>query len=291
MEYPTSYTVVLDTPYFQLLCMKESNEHPDELLLGAIAGHQTQFSIDFREGKSVAGTAVRYSKGGVYVLHVKEPFWAGVFVVTYNTLLDQVEECIKFMDNGPVRLVGICQGGAMAALFVTRKPDLVRELVIAAAPINTSTPSSISPAQKFPLIAYQTTVNLNYGVMPGSLMLKAWMSINKELHEVESKKPENAYFYARYNEVQSIYGMAYIKMIQGWFLSLEFFNELDIRCPVQTIVGRKDKETPQEQVEAIQERCSLPITKHYVSGGHMATFGSAEAMKPDGVWSRIFRSE
>jgi pimeloyl-ACP methyl ester carboxylesterase len=282
-------TVVIDTPFFQLICVKESNEHPDTVALGAIAGHKIKFSLDYKKGKSVLESSVKYSKGGVYYINVKPPIWAGIFTVTYDTWLDQVAESIKFIDNGPVRLVGICQGGMMAAIFATRNPDLVSELIIAATPINTSTPSSISPSQEFPFIAYQWAIMLNGGIMPGDVLLKAWWSANAEHHEIESKKPENAYFYARYKETQGISGIPFLTMIRKGFLSLEFFNELDIRCPVQVIIGRKDKETPPEQTLAIAKRCRiLPITEHYTDGGHMSTFASGQAHKPGGVWSEIF---
>lgn len=177
----------------------------------------------------------------------------------------------------------------MAALFTTRNPDLVCELIIAASPINTSTPSDITPAQKIPYIVYHAAVALHGWVMPGKVMLDAWMSHNKETHERESKKPENAYFYARYNEVQDIYGWPYLRMIQGWFLTLEFYNSLNILCPVQAIMGYKDRLTPPGQTESIENKCVHPITKRYVSGGHFATFASEEAHQPGGVWAEAFK--
>lgn len=288
MEYPTSYRVVLDTPLYRLLCFKESNKHPSMLQLGAIAGHETQFTLGYKKGKSVSDSGVKHSPGGVFVLDIKAPKFPYLMLVTYNTHLEQVAECIRFIDNGPVRLVGVCQGGAMAAKFTTDHPDMVSELIIAASPINTSTKSDITPAQKIPYFMYHAAVVFNGWQMPGKVMLKAWMSQNKEKHEIESKKPENAYFYARYGEVQGIYGWAYLQMIQGWFLSLDFFNSLDVKCPVILIIGRKDRITPPEQTLALKNKCSNEVKTLYVGGGHFETFAGSEAHQPDGVWAEAF---
>lgn len=290
--FPTKGYVVFRNDYFELICVKQSVEgFVDELIVGAIAGHDIPFSADYQEGKSVLGSAKKYAQGGVWVVNILPPIFSGVLKVTYDTLLSQLKQSIEIIDNGPVRITGICQGGAMAAVFATRYPELVRELVIAAAPIKADTPSSISPAQKFPLAAYKFVVFINGGIMPGKVMAKAWRDADKKHHDEACKKPENAYFYSRYDDPQSIYGIAYYEMIQGWFLSLDFYHSLNVVCPVQTIVGKRDKETPQVQTEAIANKCLLPITKHYAKGGHMSTFGSEHVHEEGGVYHIIYSQQ
>jgi pimeloyl-ACP methyl ester carboxylesterase len=289
MEYATANTTIYQGPYSSIRQFKPVNDKVTTVLVSAIAGHLPQFSLDFEEGKSVAGSAVKWCEGGVISIHIDAPTAYSRYVVTYNTWLEQIAHAIEFIGTGPVRLVGICQGGALAAVFATRYPHLVAELVVVAAPINTSTPSELSPTQKIPYATYHGVVLAHGWIMPGKVLGDAWYDYNKDEHDEAKKDPKNAHFYACYADVQSIDPMAYLEMILKWFLTRTFFNELDIACPVTTIAGLEDEFTPVEQVEAIERRCKYPIKKLYTSRGHMSTFASEEAHKPDGVWSQVFQ--
>jgi pimeloyl-ACP methyl ester carboxylesterase len=287
MEYATAHKVIHNSLYFNILEFKPVNEHVTTVFVTAIAGHEPQFALDFQEDKSLMQCGVEHCLGGVVSIHIKAPTFISRWVVTYKTWIEQIAETIRFV-GGPVRLVGVCQGGALAAKFATEYPDLVSELVVAAAPINTSTPSIISPAQKFPYSAYHAVVVANGWIMPGKLMVDTWYAQNKDEHDAAKLLPENAHFYACYADAQSIDPWAYLETIQGWFLSLSMYDSLDIQCPTHTIVGLTDEITPQEQVEAIENRCRLPIEKHYTAGGHMSTFASRTAMAADGPYAKIF---
>lgn len=291
MDYATSNTIIHQGPYSSVRQFKPANDKVSTILVSAIAGHKPYFSIDFQKGKSVAESAVNYCKGGVFSVHVDAPTLYSRFVVTYDTWLDQIAEAIELIGTGPVRLVGICQGGALAAIFATRYPHLVKELVVVAAPINTSTPSALSPTQKIPYAVYYGVVMAHGWIMPGKVLGDAWYDYNKDEHDEAKKDPKNAHFYACYADVQSIDRFPYLTMINGWFLSLKFFNELDITCPVTTIAGLEDEFTPAEQVEAIERRCKYPIKKLYTRGGHMSTFASKEAFEEGGVYPTIFGNE
>ncbi len=288
MEYPTKNTVVYEDYAIRVLCFKENNEHRSTLLLSAIAGHTSQFSVDFQKDKSLAQCAVENCAGGVFSICIKPPTVFSRWVVTYDSLIEQIKTAIEVINNGKVHLAGICQGGALASKFATKYPNLLDELSIAASPIDTSFESVLTPAQKIPFYVYQSTVVGCGWVMSGKLMLDAWMSHNPELHERERKKPENAYFYSCYMETQDINPMPYLWMIYNVFIENLLLSTLNIKCKVNTLVGETDEITPPRQTTAIQERCAEEITQYSVSGGHMCTFGSGEAMEPGGVWSTIF---
>lgn len=288
MKYATANKKIYQGRYSSIRQFKTVNDKMTTVLVSAIAGHEPQFSLDFKEDKSVAGSAVKWCEGGVISIHIDPPTIYSRFVVTYNAWLEQIAHAIECVGTGPVRLVGICQGGALAAIFATRYPHLVAELVVVAAPINTSTPSAISTTQKIPYATYHGVVLAHGWIMPGKVLGDAWYDYNKAHHDEAKKDPKNDHFYACYADVQSIDPMAYLEMILKWFLTRTFFDELNITCPVTTIAGLEDEFTPVEQVEAIERRCLLPIKKLYTSGGHMSTFASKEAFEVDGPYHKIF---
>jgi poly(3-hydroxyalkanoate) synthetase len=289
MKYPTANEVVFENSYFKILCFKPNVEgETSTVLLGAIAGHTSQFTVDFKEDKSLAQCAVKNAKGGVFSICIKAPTFFSRFIVTYDSWMSWVKETILFVDNGPVHLAGICQGGALAAKVATKYPHLVTELTVAASPIDTSFESVITPAQKIHFSVYQAVVFGSGGVMSGKAMLKAWKKPHAKKHAIAEKDPKNAYFYKCYNEVQDIDQFPYLWMIWNVFINNLLLKSLKIKCKVNILVGLEDDITPPKQTEAIQAACFHKVTRHTVSGGHMCAFGSAEAMRADGPWAIIF---
>jgi poly(3-hydroxyalkanoate) synthetase len=291
MKYPTANEVVFENSYFKILCFKPNVEgETSTVLLGAIAGHTSQFSVDYKKDQSLAQCAVENTLGGVYSICIKPPTLMSRWVVTYDSWMKWVADTIEFIDNGPVHLAGICQGGALAAKVATKYPDLVCELTVAAAPIDTSFKSVITPAQKIPFIAYQMAVAKFGGVMSGDAMLEAWMKPHKKHHEEAMKDPDNDYFYRVYFETQDIDPIPYLWMIWNVFICNLLLASLNVKCKINTVVGHEDDITPPAQINAIQSACEQVVTQYGVNGGHKYVFGSVEAMKAGGVWAEIFES-
>jgi poly(3-hydroxyalkanoate) synthetase len=284
-------TVIFENPYYKVLCFKPNNGKRSTLLLGAIAGHTSQFSVDYKENQSLAQCAVENAPGGVYSICIKPPTLMSRWVVTYDSWMQWVADTIAFINNGPVHLAGICQGGALAAKVATKYPELVSELTVAAAPIDTSFKSVITPAQKIPFIVYQMAVAKFGGVMCGKAMLKAWMKPHKKHHKMAMADPKNDYFYRVYFETQDIDPIPYLWMIWNVFINNLLLKSLDIKCKINTVVGHTDDITPPDQIRAIQSACVNDVTEYGVNGGHKYVFGSIEAMKKGGVWATIFGGE
>jgi poly(3-hydroxyalkanoate) synthetase len=197
-------------------------------------------------------------------------------------------EAINIIDDGAVHLYGICQGGALAAIFATHYPSYVKELTVVAAPIDSSFESIITPAIKIPMFVYRAIVAANFGVMPGWQLLKAWWDQNKAHHEVEQKKPENANFYKKYKETQTISGAWYLWWVEN-VLKKRLVESLNITCKTNAIYGLNDNITTPGQILALQECCDSEVNFYTVNKGHMGAFASEEALKPGGAWSTIFK--
>lgn len=292
MKYPTKHTVVFENSYYRILCFKPSVfGEVDTVLLGAIAGHTSQFTLDFDTDKSLAQCGVENCSGGVYGICIKPPTMFNKWIVTYSSWMQWVADTINFIGDKPVHLVGVCQGGVLATKVTTKYPELVCELTVVAAPIDTSFESIITPAQKIPFVVYQMAVAGFGGVMCGDAMLKAWKKPNAEKHKLGEKDPKKAHFYKCYNETQSITGIAYLEMIYNVFCNIIWLHTYKVDCKLNLVMGLKDDITPPAQTEALEHACSNTVSKRYVSGGHMGTFGSREAMKEDGVFAQIFKGE
>jgi poly(3-hydroxyalkanoate) synthetase len=86
--------------------------------------------------------------------------------------------------GGRVNLVGLCQGGWVAAMSAARFPDKVNSLVLAGAPIDTD--AGNGPIKRMvhqsPLSFYEDLVGLGGGLMLGKFMLQGWKDMHPEQH-------------------------------------------------------------------------------------------------------------
>jgi poly(3-hydroxyalkanoate) synthetase len=126
------------------------------------------------------------------------------------------------------------------------------------------------------------------GVMKGSTMLKGWKEPNKAKHEEAEKLPENQHFYSWYNEPQDLSGAWYLWAIEHIFKGNKLPKMLDIKCPVNVVVGLKDPITPPAQAIAVQKNCSEKITVYTTKGGHIGLFISRRAIEDH--WSKLFKA-
>ena len=86
--------------------------------------------------------------------------------------------------GGRVNLVGLCQGGWVAAMIAARFPKKVNSLVLAGAPIDTDAGDGPIKrmAHKSPISFYKELVALGGGLMKGKFMLQGWKNMNPEQH-------------------------------------------------------------------------------------------------------------
>ena len=100
-----------------------------------------------------------------------------------------LEEVVVAIDDlgGRVNLVGLCQGGWVAAMIAARFPKKVNSLVLAGAPIDTDAGDGPIKrmAHKSPISFYEELVALGGGLMKGKFMLQGWKNMNPEQHYIQ----------------------------------------------------------------------------------------------------------
>src|SRR5256886_2076826 len=93
--------------------------------------------------------------------------------------------------GAPVDLVGLCQGGWLSLVYAARFPGKVRRLVLAGAPVDTSTPSELSKmVAALPQAAFEQMVQRGDGLVSGEHMLKLW-NMPFSQHDVEAVLQRN----------------------------------------------------------------------------------------------------
>jgi poly(3-hydroxybutyrate) depolymerase len=126
---------------------------PDHSLVGALtsAGVKRLFVTDWRSADA------------------EMQHWSiDAYLADLNVLVDHLD--------GPVDLVGLCQGGWMALMYAARFPRKVRKLVLAGAPIDIAAgKSALSElARTTPPSVFQELVDLGAGRLLGRHALRFW---------------------------------------------------------------------------------------------------------------------
>lgn len=177
--------------------------------------------------------------------------------------IDDLGECVN--------LIGLCQGGWMAAMAAARFPDKVNSFVLAGAPIDTDAGDGPIKrmAHEFPISFYEQLVDVGGGLLQGELMLGGWKNMHPEQHYFQKHTDlyvgEFAYlakeeaFERWYENPIDLPGRLYLQVItqlfkenrlaKGEFVSLSRkLNLGDITCPTYLLAGAADDITTPEQV-------------------------------------------
>lgn len=253
------------------------------LIVNPQAGHGR--IDDYKRGQSLTECTLNNTAGAVHVLDWKgaTPFRA---MENEVSLQNQLCDAIKATGSSNVHVVGLCQGGWVAALTATNHPDLIQQLTLAGTPIDTSFESLLTTAQKLPLAMYQGMVMMGGGVMRGEWMLKGWKWPNKEMHREAEKDPKNDHFYSWYNSTQDLAGAWYLWAMWNIFIKNNLPKMLDIKCPVNVVVGDKDDITPPAQTLAVQKNCSHEIKVYNTPGGHLGVFTGSRSINE--TWPELY---
>jgi len=285
-KWATPHKVIFEDFAIRVLEFRESNLDQTILFVPPQAGHDSEGTVEgIKKDRSLIQCALDNTTGGVYSIDWKGATYARMFE-NEKSLQDQVERAINATRSDNVHLVSICQGGWVSALLATNKPELVQKLTLVAAPIDTSFESLLKPAQETHIYWYHTAVMWGGGLMRGDWMLKGWKGPNKKLHEEAEKDPKNDDFYRWYNKTQDLAGGWYLWAIDNIFINNRLPDMLDIKCPVNVVVGLTDDITPPAQTLAVQKNCSHKIKVYEVNGGHFGAFGSEHAIHT--VYPKLF---
>src|SRR6266478_801448 len=229
-----------------------------------------------------------------------------------DNYLAELNVCIDDL-GGRVNLVGLCQGGWMAAMVAARYPDRVQALVLAGAPIDTQ--AGDGPLKKMVAAAppgfYEELVALGGGLMRGRAMLRGWKNMHPGEQYVDKyvrlyehiddpdyvSKTEA--FSAWYENTIDLPGRWYLQAINelfkenrlatGRFVGLgQRLSLHDIRCPLYLLAGESDDITPKEQVFAAEQLVGTPreaIEKAMAPGGHIGLFMGYRTLRTN--WPQI----
>jgi polyhydroxyalkanoate depolymerase len=274
------------------------------------AGH-TAVIADYQKGQSLIETLLANGIG-----HVALTDWKSATEDMKDLEIDNyLAEMVVAIDDlgGRVNLVGLCQGGWVAAMIAARFPDKVNSLVLAGAPIDTD--AGDGPIKRMvhasPISFYEELVALGGGLMRGKFMLQGWKNMHPEQHYIQDhvdlyEHIDDPTYIAKEEAFESWYenpidlpGRWYLQVIKqlfkenrlakGEFVGLG--RKLDLRnitCPAYLLAGAADDITAPEQVLGAANYLGTSkdrIVQKTVPGGHIGLFMGAKTL--DDHWPEI----
>ena len=276
------------------------------------AGH-TAMIADYQKGQSLVETLLANGIG-----HVALTDWKSATDDMKDLEIDNyLAEIVVAIDDlgGQVNLVGLCQGGWVAAMIAARFPDKVNSLVLAGSPIDTD--AGNGPIKRMvhesPASFYEELVALGGGLMKGKYMLQGWKNMHPEQHYIQDQIDlyehiDDPAFIAKEEAFNSWYenpidlpGRWYLQVIvqlfkenrlaKGEFIGLgRKLNLRNITCPTYLLAGASDDITTPEQVLDAAEYIGTPeerIVRQTVPGGHIGLFMGARTLQEH--WPPIAR--
>jgi polyhydroxyalkanoate depolymerase len=274
------------------------------------AGH-TAMIADYHNGQSLIETLIANGIG-----HLALTDWKSATDDMKDLEIDNyLSEIVVAIDDlgGRVNLVGLCQGGWVAAMVAARFPDKVNSLVLAGAPIDTDAGNGPIKrmAHESQMSFYEELVGLGGGLMMGKYMLQGWKNMHPEQHYIQDhvdlyEHIDDPIYVAKEETFNSWYenpidlpGRWYLQVIQqlfkenrlakGEFVGLgRKLNLHDITCPAYLLAGADDDITTPEQVLDAAKYLGTPkdkIEKKLVPGGHVGLFMGSRNLRE--VWPTI----
>ncbi|HEX4926372.1 MAG TPA: alpha/beta fold hydrolase, partial [Burkholderiales bacterium] len=184
-EFATVNTVALELHTLRLRAYGEARSGGRATLVDApYAGH-TATIADYHAGQSLVETLLTNGLRRVLLTDWKSatPEMKDYDIDNY---LAELNVCVDEL-GGAVNLVGLCQGGWMAAMYAARYPQKVASLVLAGAPIDTQ--AGEGPLKRMvnelPPGFYEEMVAAGGGLMRGRFMLEGWKSMHPEEQYVD----------------------------------------------------------------------------------------------------------
>ncbi len=274
------------------------------------AGHSAMIA-DYHKGQSLVETLLANGIGRVFLTDWKSAT-EDMKDLEIDQYLAEINVCVDDL-GGRVNLIGLCQGGWMAAMYAARFPRKVASLVLAGAPIDTDAGNGPVKrmAHTYPTSFYEELVALGGGLMRGEIMLRGWKNMHPEEHYIKShidlyehiddpvylKKEET--FESWYENPIDLPGRWYLQAIvqlfkenrlaKGSFVGLGRRLSLQhVTCPAYLLAGESDDITTREQVFDAEKYLGTPkdkIEKKLVPGGHIGLFMGSRTLQE--AWPTI----
>lgn len=285
---------------------------PPTLVIAPYAGH-TAVIADYHKDQSLVGTLLA---GGVRRVLATDWKSATPEMKDYDidNYLADLTVCVDDLADG-VNLVGLCQGGWMAAMYAARFPEKVRTLTLAGAPIDTDAGDGalMHMVHALPSSFYEELVQMGSGLMLGRFMLEGWKSLHPGEHYFEK-------YLQLYEHVDDTVYLSKAETFAAWFENpidlpgrwylhaiTEIFKEnrfakgrfvglgrrlslKDVTCPAYLLAGESDDITPREQVFAAGRLLGTPKSKIETAlapGGHIGLFMGSKTLHD--FWPAIAR--
>ncbi|MCK5607853.1 alpha/beta fold hydrolase [Candidatus Pacearchaeota archaeon] len=231
-------------------------------------------------------------------------------------LIKILKVCTDLLD-GPIDLIGVCQGAWLGAIFASRFPDKVKRYVNFVGPINTrtGTENRIEEYMKKPGVVefHQRVVDMNGGIQSGMLqwlsfsMLSPmqiylgrfldqfWNIMNGDEDKIEKWNKTESW----YDDRQDLAGVWFMQCMDWHFKNNKLFlgdfpdmlgGHIDlenIRCPVFLFAGGADPITAVRQVTDMQFAVgSKDVTiRVFKDEGHTSSFVKPAPLK---IFSDLF---
>ena len=310
-RFATANTVLLELHTLRLRAFGDPNATAaPTIIMAPYAGHSAAIA-DYHDGQSLVQTMLANGHARVLVTDWNS---ASLDMKDYDidNYLADLNVCLDDLGSH-VNLVGLCQGGWMAAMYAARYPDRVRALVLAGSPIDTH--AGDGPLKKMvqasPPGFFEELVALGGGLMRGRLMLRGWKNMHPDEQYLDKyvrlyehiddpdylSKTET--FSAWYENAIDLPGRWYLQAVnelfkqnrlaEGRFVGLGRTLSLrDIRCPAYLVAGDADDVTPKEQVFAAEGLLGTrrqDIVKAVVPGGHIGLFMASRTLRS--IWPQI----
>ena len=276
------------------------------------AGHSAMIA-DYHKGQSLIETLRANGVDRVFLTDWKSAT-EDMKDLEIDQYLGELNVCVDDL-GGRVKLVGLCQGGWMCAMYAARFPHKVSGLVLAGSPIDTD--AGDGPVKRmahaYPTLFYEELVALGGGLMRGKTMLLGWKGMHPEEHYIKQhidlyehiddpvylSKEET--FERWYENPIDLPGRWYLQAVvqlfkenrlaKGSFVGLgRRLNLKDVVCPVYLLAGESDDITTREQVFDAEKYLGTPkdsIVKKLVPGGHIGLFMGSRTLKE--IWPGIAR--
>lgn len=272
------------------------------IIVAPFALHDSSIG-DFAPGHSIAECCARAGLGPVGLTQWKSatPQMSELAIDDYLADLDRAVD--RF--GGRVALVGLCQGGWLAAAYAALFPGKVRALVLAGAPIDLSAGSSqitrslahVAPAM------LEALVRMHGGRVLGRLALPVWtLGLDHRFDPAETLQRSDDGDLLRRAVAWNAYtvdlpGVYFLQTCEWLFrenrLARNLFPALgrrcdlrDIVCPLYVLVAAEDDVVAPEQALAAARLCTqATATTRIAPGKHLSLFLGRESLA--GPWTDI----
>lgn len=283
-------TIVRDLPTLRLRDFSAPGDGgPRVLVVPPHMGHSAA-GIDIVADQSLVATLRAQRIGRVTVVDWKQAspgmygFGLAHYLADLGTLLAAPGE--------PVVMVGLCQGGWLAAASAARAPETVAALVLAGAPIDIAAGGGplantgpVSPGTLYPALVRQGA-----GCLPGASLLAGWKNLHPHKRAVGTfldlyahldgfSIGKDSAFTHWFETVLDLPGRYVLELLEALATPLDLRG---LRGPAYLLAGHRDPIAPRAQVFGAAEMLGTApedITRKLAPGGHLALLFGSTALR------------